>query len=298
LPAFATHKPFAGSICALVTPFGADGAIDFDALARLIAHQIDGGTDALVIAGSTGESVSLGTDEFSELVRASVKLAAGGIRIMAGAGVPSTTKSIELCHLSADAGAESALVVTPAYCRPTQDGLAQHYLAIAAHSPIPIMLYNVPARTGVDLLPETVARLCSHSNICGIKEALPDMARVRALIALQSADFAIFSGDDASAEDALKLGANGLISVAANAVPAPMKALVSGTLSEEQRALLHTLFDALGCEPNPIPVKWAMHVLNLCRPCLRLPLTVLTQAHRRRVHTALDPLLSAQPHAA
>jgi 4-hydroxy-tetrahydrodipicolinate synthase len=282
---------FRGSICALITPFSATG-IDFLALERLIEHQIAGGTDALVIAGSTGESVALEVDEFSALLSASVKLAQGRITIIAGTGTPSTARSVELAQRAFDAGAAGALVVTPAYCRPTQEGLYRHYQTLADVSPVPILLYNVPARTAVDLTPDTVAKLCTHPQICGVKEALPDMARVAQLLAHQSENFVVLSGDDATAAAAIALGARGLISVAANALPRQMAALVatarSGGDTTQQLATLMPLFDALGLESNPIPIKWLMHHMQLCGPALRLPLTEL----RPEFHAALRHALS------
>jgi 4-hydroxy-tetrahydrodipicolinate synthase len=293
--------PPRGSICALVTPFTSDGDIDWIALARLIEAQIAAGTDALVIAGSTGESVALTASEFETLLNKSVKLARGRIGIIAGTGTPSTARSIELCQIAAQTGADSVLVVTPAYCRPTQEGLRRHFSQIADASPLPVILYNVPARTAVDLLPETVARLSPHHNIFGIKEALPDMARIAQLLKLQDSHFSVLSGDDATATDAIALGAQGLISVAANPVPKAMKALVTAArerqLSEVARltALLTPLFDALGVEPNPIPVKWAMQYFKRCSADLRSPLTPLSAGY----HAALvDALNSIQAHPA
>ncbi len=290
-----TPKPgFQGSICALITPFLADNAIDFAALTRLIEYQIAGGTDALVIAGSTGESVSLEVEEFEALLAASVKIAAQRIKIIAGTGTPSTARSIALGKIAAHTGCDGVLVVTPAYCRPTQEGLFQHYQAIADASSLPILLYNVPSRTAVDLLPETVARLSEHPKVCGIKEALPEMPRINALLKLQNSHFSVLSGDDPSAAAAIALGARGLISVAANARPALIKSLVSLALQgNQQAAIAHNnalapLFDALGSEPNPIPVKWAMAHLGLCGPNIRLPLTRLGATHQPALAQALQ----------
>lgn len=285
---------FQGSICALITPFLADGQIDFASLAGLIEYQIAGGTDALVIAGSTGESVSLELEEIEALLAASVKIAARRIKIIAGTGTPSTARSIALGKIAAQTGCDGVLAVTPAYCRPTQEGLFQHYQAIADASTLPILLYNVPSRTAVDLLPETVARLSRHPKICGIKEALPEMPRISALLALQNAHFSVLSGDDPTAAAAIALGAHGLISVAANARPAAVKALVSYALqgnhaaATTQSRALTPLFDALSCEPNPIPVKWAMAHLGLCGPHIRLPLTPFSTAAQPALIQALQ----------
>lgn len=285
---------FQGSICALITPFLADDRIDFAALARLIEYQIAGGTDALVVAGSTGESVSLERDEFEELLAASVKIAAKRIKILAGTGTPSTARSIALGKIAARSHCDGVLVVTPAYCRPTQEGLFQHYQAIADASLLPILLYNVPSRTAVDLLPETVARLSGHAKICGIKEALPEMPRISALLALQSEHFSVLSGDDPTAAAAIALGARGLISVAANVRPALIKALVNSAVHGNQQAAIEQsraltpLFDALGSEPNPIPVKWAMAHLGYCGPNIRLPLTRFSSAQQPALIHALQ----------
>lgn len=285
---------FQGSICALITPFLADDQIDFAALASLIEYQIAGGTDALVIAGSTGESVALETEELEALWSASVKIAAKRIKIIAGTGTTSTTRSIALTKIAARADCDGVLVVTPAYSRPTQEGLFQHFQAIADASLLPMLLYNVPSRTAVDLLPETVARLSGHKKICGIKEALPEMPRISALLQLQNAHFSVLSGDDPSAAAAIALGARGLISVAANARPALMKALVNSAVNGNQQAsieqshALTPLFDALGSEPNPIPIKWAMAHLGLCGPNIRLPLTRLSAPQHAALMHALQ----------
>lgn len=293
-PPEVTHPGFQGSICALITPFLADATIDFAALTRLIEYQIAGGTNALVIAGSTGESVSLEVEEFEALLAASVKIAASRIKIIAGTGTPSTSRSIALGKIAARTGCDGVLAVTPAYCRPTQEGLFQHYQALAEASPLPILLYNVPARTAVDLLPETVARLSEHPKICGIKEALPEMPRISALLKLQNQHFSVLSGDDPTAAAAIALGARGLISVAANARPASIKALVDSARQGNQQAAIEqshaltALFDALSCEPNPIPIKWTMAHLGLCGPTIRLPLTRLTTAHQPALTQALQ----------
>ena len=294
MPTVEPSSSFHGSICALITPFLANDCIDFAALTRLIEYQIDGGTDALVIAGSTGESVSLEAEEFEALLAASVKIAAKRIKIIAGTGTPSTTRSIALAKIAAHTGCDGVLVVTPAYCRPTQEGLFQHYQAISDASLLPILLYNVPSRTAVDLLPETVARLSGHPKICGIKEALPEMTRISALLELQNDHFAVLSGDDPTAAAAIALGARGLISVAANARPAMIKALVDSASQGKLQAVaaqsqvLAPLFDALGLEPNPIPVKWAMAHLGLCGPNIRLPLTRLNATHQSAIIHALQ----------
>lgn len=285
------------SICALITPFLADLSIDYAALERLIEFQIAGGTDALVIAGSTGESVSLDREEFAELVKRSVEIAAGRIGIIAGTGTPSTARSIELGAIAAAAGVEAVLVVTPAYCRPTQEGLYQHYVQIAEASVVPVILYNVPTRTAVDMLPETVARLCSHPRIAAIKEALPDTHRLKALIALQGPNFEVLSGDDPTAAQAIGLGARGLISVCANVRPAAMRALVydalAGAVPTHATKELNAWFEALALEPNPIPVKWAAQAMGLCGGSLRSPLTPLSPVYHAPLQALINELNAA-----
>jgi 4-hydroxy-tetrahydrodipicolinate synthase len=288
-PSFLPH----GSICALVTPFLPDDSIDWTALDRLIDRQIAAGTNALVIAGSTGESTALEVAEFQKLLAAAIQRANGKIDVIAGTGTSSTAKSIALGKIAATEGARASLVVAPAYCRPTQAGLQAHFERIADSSDIPIILYNVPARTSVDLLPETVANLHTHENICGIKEALNDMSRLAALIKLQSASFRVLSGDDPTAVEAIALGAQGLISVAANSHPTRLRNLVHLALNGQiEQARTHaraltTLFNALSVEPNPIPIKWALSCMGLCHAHLRLPLTELSSHYQAEVQNAL-----------
>lgn len=301
LAASKTAAPYhsRASICALITPFLSDSSIDYAALARLIEYQIQGGTDALVIAGSTGESVSLEIDEFAELIKRSVEIAAGRIGIIAGTGTPSTARSIRLGAIAASAGAEAVLVVAPAYCRPTQEGLFQHYWQIAEASALPVILYNVPTRTAVDMLPETVARLCVHPRIAAIKEAVTDRRRMQALLELQNPHFEVLSGDDPTAARAIAMGARGLVSVCANVLPAAMRALVyqarAGASNAEEPAAvdLAAWFDALALEPNPIPVKWAAQAMGLCEGSLRLPLTPLSAVYHARLQALINDLNQA-----
>lgn len=285
-----------GSICALVTPFLATGALDLPAFTRLVRHQIDGGSAGIVVAGSTGESSALEEHEFISLLELARKIssehAAPNFKLIAGTGLPSTQKTLRLTQLAKDLGADAALVVTPAYVRPTAEGLYRHYSLLADSAGLPIVLYNVPSRTGCDLMPETVARLCAHPQIVGIKEALPDMHRVRALLALQSPQFAVLSGDDPTALEAFVLRADGLISVAANALPRQMSDLFTLARADLPAAsalntALSPLFAALALEPNPIPIKWALAELNFCTPELRLPLHVLPEPHRALLRAAL-----------
>lgn len=274
-----------GSITALATPFTAAGEVDLPAWTALLSRQIAGGTQALVVAGSTGEAAALDDSEYAELLRAAVSVASGRVPVLAGTGLSNTEKTVRLCRFARDAGADVALVVTPPYVRPTQDGLRRHYLEIAERGALPVVLYNVPGRTGCDLLPETVAHLATHPNIVGVKEARVEPERMQALLAFKSSDFAVLSGDDPTACRALLAGADGVISVASNALPASMRRLVdlcrmSGVEADRLDAELQPLFTLLGIEPNPIPIKALLAELGLCHDALRLPLLPLSLAHR------------------
>jgi 4-hydroxy-tetrahydrodipicolinate synthase len=286
---------FAGSICALVTPFTQTGDIDYVALPRLLDWHIQSGTKALVIAGSTGESTALTESELANLWRFCVQHVAARISLIAGTGTPSTYKSLALTALAREIGMQAALVVAPAYVRPTQEGLYKHYLTLADAGTLPIILYNVPTRTACDLLPATVARLHEHPNIVGIKEALADRSRMAELLLLQNARFSVLSGDDATALRSIRDGARGVISVAANVVPAIFSTLcdlaLAGSASANQIDLtLQPLYAALGLESNPIPVKWALAEMGRIHPGLRLPLTTLSVEHHSSLREVLVQL--------
>ncbi len=287
-----------GSICALATPFvAATDAIDFDAFARLIDHQLAGGTRGLVVAGSTGEGAALEPDEFVALVEYAARRVDGRIPVLAGTGLQSTRRTIAQTQLAAAAGADAALVVTPAYVRPTQDGLLRHFSEVAAHGGLPIVLYNVPTRTACDLQPETVARLCTNPRIVGIKEAVPAAERIDALLALRSANFVVLSGDDPTAARSIAAGATGVISVAANLVPAAMQSLCAGGAGSTGAGpgRLQPLFDLLGAEPNPIPLKWCLRRIGIGDGHLRLPLTPLSTELRARADDVLASLGLLEP---
>lgn len=293
---------FSGSITALATPFRTDGALDLDAWDRLLDQQRAGGTQAVVVAGSTGEGASLETDEFQELIRRAVARIGAYLPVIAGTGLSSTARTLAQTRLAAAAGAVAALVVTPPYVRPTQAGLEAHYRAVAAEGGLPVILYNVPGRTACDLLPETCARLASVDGIVGIKEAVADASRMQALLALRGPHFAVLSGDDPTACRSLLAGADGVISVASNAAPAAMRRLCDlaragqSAAASELDARLAALFEYLGCEPNPIPVKALMAARGLCVDRLRLPLLPLSTAHRapcEAVAATLDALEAA-----
>lgn len=278
---------FSGSITALATPFAASGALDLDAWSRLVAAQLDGGTSALVVAGSTGEAAALSDDEYAALLRAAVAQAGGRVPVLAGTGLSNTAKTIAQTRQARDLGADAALVVTPPYVRPTQDGLVAHYTAVADQGGLPVVLYNVPGRTGVDMQPETVARLCRHPNIVALKEARGDEARWSALYPLAGDDFALLSGDDPTFVRAVLGGAAGVISVASNVVPRTFARLCAlaragqGGAATDLDARLQDLYDFLGVEPNPIPVKALLARQGLGHG-LRLPLLPLSAPHQAR----------------
>ncbi len=282
-----------GSIVALVTPMNPDGSLSEAALRRLVDFHIEQGTDAIVAVGTTGESATLDYEEHAEVIRWVVEQARGRLPVIAGTGSNCTREAIELTQTAKDLGADACLLVTPYYNRPTQEGLYQHFKAIAEAVAIPQILYNVPSRCGCDLLPETVARLNQIPNIVGIKEASADpVARARAIRALCT-DLAIYSGDDAAARKVCLEGGAGVISVTANVAPRLMHQMVSAALAgdaaqaaslDDRLASLHrTLF----LEPNPIPVKWALHAMGLIPNGIRLPLTWLTQRYQPEVRQAL-----------
>lgn len=286
---------FSGSICALVTPFTVDDALDLSTLRRLIEWHVEAGTRALVLAGSTGESAALEEAELLTLWSQAVLIADGRIPLIAGTGSSSTHRSCRLTRLALDCGMQAALVVTPAYVRPTQEGLYRHYAAVADQG-LPILLYNVPTRTACDLQPATVERLLLHPAVVGIKEALPDMDRIDALLAFKSVrpDFAVLSGDDPTALMALSAGADGVISVVANVVPRRFAQMIAAVqtgdlhLARQLDESMQPLYAALACEPNPIPVKSALSLLGLLDPGLRLPLTPLSAVHEPVVRLALS----------
>jgi 4-hydroxy-tetrahydrodipicolinate synthase len=288
-----------GSICALVTPFAASGALDLEAFARLLDYQLAGGTQALVVAGSTGEAHMLEHDEYDRLLAFAVERVAGRVPVIAGTGEAGTVKTVAMTRRAQALGADAALVVVPYYVRPTQQGLFEHFTAVAEQGGLPVLLYNVPIRTGCDLLPETVARLREHPAIIGIKEARGDRERISALAELVREDFVYLSGDDATAGDAMLAGAAGTISVVANLAPQAFRALCDAATNGDHaaavrcRAVLEPLLQALDCAPNPIAVKAGMPVLGLGLGLPRLPLVELDDGpDRARLHQALSSLAS------
>jgi 4-hydroxy-tetrahydrodipicolinate synthase len=282
-----------GSMVALVTPMCADGRIHWDQLAKLVEYHVAAGTAAIVAVGTTGESATLSVEEHAEVIRFTVQQARRRVPVIAGTGANSTTEAIELTALARDAGADAALLVTPYYNKPTQEGLYQHYMAIARAVDLPQILYNVPGRTACDLLPETVIRLADHPNIVGIKEATGSLDRARRILGSVPDGFALYSGDDATAMELMRLGAKGNISVTANLTPDLMQGLCQAVFARDydRAAILNNkmggLNYALFLEANPIPVKWAMHRLGLIDSGIRLPLTTLSPQHHGLVESAM-----------
>jgi len=283
-----------GSIVALVTPMLRDGQVDFEGLAGLVEYHIEAGTSALGVAGTTGESATLTMSEHREVIRFAVECAANRIPVIAGTGSNSTHEAIELTVAAAEAGANSVLLVTPYYNRPTQEGLYRHFCEVAAAVNIPIILYNVPARTGVDLSNDTVMRLSEIGNISGLKDATGDVDRGASLIDRLSDTFAVYSGDDATALDLMRHGAKGNVSVTANIAAGQVADVCRLALSgdfpaaEAVDAVLSALNHALFIEPNPIPVKWAMAELGMVKEGIRLPLVPLSSDHQGLVRAALQ----------
>lgn len=284
---------FRGSLVALVTPMHPDGTLDFACLERLVDWHVEQGSDALVIAGTTGESATLGRDEHVEVIRIAAERARGRIPVIAGTGSNSTAQTIDLSRAVGELPIAGYLMVVPYYNKPTQEGMVRHFSAIADAVEHPIMLYNVPGRTVADMLPPTVARLAQHPRIFGIKEATGDLARVAQLRDLCGPEFRLYSGDDATARDFMIRGGHGVVTVTGNVAPALMAQMCRAALSgdavqaAELDGLLGDLHRDLFIESNPIPVKWALERLGLIPGGIRLPLTPLSAECRPRVEAAL-----------
>lgn len=284
---------FSGSICALVTPYDDGGAVDLDAFGALVRAHAASGSSAVVVGGSTGESGALDDAELDALVECALGNAGSSMRVIAGCGSAATYKSLRMSRRMAVLGAHATLVVTPFYVRPTQGGLLRHFSALADDGGLPLILYNVPSRTGCDLLPETVAKLAAHPMIVGVKEAVAEPRRMEALLPLSSERFAVLSGDDPTALRAMSRGADGVISVAANVIPATFARLCALALAEPSAAAaldreLAPLYRFLGVEPNPIPVKWLLGRCGATGATLRLPLTPLSAAHEAEGQRVLE----------
>ena len=282
-----------GSLVALVTPMRADGAIDLDAWARLLDWHVAAGSDGVVVGGTTGESATLDAGERDRLLESALDRVGDRIRVIAGTGAAATAVAVDQSRRAAALGAHAVLVVTPYYNRPPQRGLVAHYRAVADASDAPVILYNVPGRTAIDLAPETAIEIAGHERIVGLKEAVADMGRVRQLT---EAGLGVLSGDDPSARAAMAAGAVGVISVAANIVPDRFAALCRAARndrSDEAEALdaeLASLYRFLGVESNPVPAKWLLAEQGRIGPGIRLPLVPLDDAHHETGRALLRTL--------
>ena len=284
---------FAGSLVAIVTPMTADGALDGPAWDRLLDFHMREGTDGIVVAGTTGESPVLCAAEVEELTERAVARCQGRVKVIVGAGFNATEATVARTRSLSRLGVDAVMLVTPYYNKPPQEGLYRHFASAADASAVPVILYNVPSRTAVDLLPSTVARLARHPRIVAIKEATASMSRARELLSACPPEFTLLSGDDATALDYMSIGARGVISVTANVVPRRMhelcRAAISGDLATARAidADLQPLHKDLFVEANPIPVKWALARMGLIGNTLRLPLVELAAAHQETVLRAL-----------
>ncbi|QEP42322.1 4-hydroxy-tetrahydrodipicolinate synthase [Ectothiorhodospiraceae bacterium BW-2] len=285
---------FQGSMVALVTPMDEHGEIDYGSLAQLVEFHIDNRSDAIVAVGTTGESATLDHNEHCQVIQAIINQAAGRVKIIAGTGANCTAEALQLTRCAADMGADAALLVTPYYNKPTQEGLFRHFRLLADAVPIPQILYNVPSRTGCDMQNSTVEQLADIDNIVAIKDATGDMARGADLIQRLGDRMAVFSGDDATTLELMRLGAKGCISVTANVAPRQMHNLCQAALkgdfeqAEQINQQLLACHKELFAESNPIPVKWALHRMGLISTGIRLPLTQLSHRFHAQLTDALQ----------
>jgi 4-hydroxy-tetrahydrodipicolinate synthase len=286
---------FEGVLTALVTPFR-DGAIDESALRNLVERQIEAGVDGLVPCGSTGESATLSHAEHRRVVEIVVQASRGRVAVVAGTGSNSTREAIELTQHAKEAGADGALLISPYYNKPTQEGIVLHYAEIARATSFPLLVYNVPGRTASNLLPATLARLADIPQVVGVKESCGDLGQIADGISRCPDDFAFLSGDDHLTLPLLALGGRGVISTTSNVAPSAMVGVVrafrAGDLVEARRIhyRLLPLFQVLFCETNPIPVKAALALMGVIGPEIRLPLTALGEANRERLQVVLKEL--------
>lgn len=284
---------FSGSLVAIATPMKADGSLDFAAWSRLIDFHVQNGTGGIVVGGTTGESATLTDAELADLTGRACAQVARRIPVIAGAGVSSTAATVDKVRRLSQLPVDGLLLVTPAYNRPSQEGLYRHFAAAAEAAAVPLVLYNVPSRTAVDMLPPTVARLSQLPRIVAVKEAFAQIERIRELRRLCREGFAVLSGDDATAREAVLAGAAGVVSVTANVAPRAMADMIAAAARGEREraerldAQLAALHGALFLEANPIPLKWALARMGLIERGIRLPLTELGERH----HAALDSVL-------
>ena len=285
---------FTGSLVALVTPFDGNNRVDYTSLKRLVDFHVEQGTSALVISGTTGESPTLKRSEHIEFVGRTLEIANARIPVLAGTGSNSTFQSIELSRAVADPRLAAYMAVVPYYNKPTQEGMFRHFSAIADAVDKPVLLYNVPGRTVADMLPETIARLASHENIFGVKEATGDIDRARAIKALVDDSFMLYSGDDFTALPFIEAGGHGVVTVSGNVAPRQLSELCRLALAgkyDDARALdeaLQPLNKMLFVESNPIPVKWAVSEMGLIEPHIRLPLTPYSEEHHEAMRAAMQ----------
>ena len=286
-------QPLQGSLVALVTPMLENGGLDFNALEALIEWHIESGTNGIVSVGTTGESATVSVPEHLKIINKTINFVDGRVPVIAGTGGNSTQEAIELTQTAAELGADYALLVTPYYNKPNQEGLFQHFIKIADSAEIPQILYNVPSRTACDLMPETVMRLANHQNIVGIKEALDSSERFSELIKISQSiadqkHFSVFSGDDPTFNSFMANGGDGVISVAANVVPSYISQICSLNLSgqfdeaKELNSILENLYELLFVESNPIPVKWILNRMKRIQSGIRLPLVPYNESFHEK----------------
>lgn len=282
-----------GSLVAIVTPMLGNGELDWESMHTLVEHHIDQGTDGIVVVGTTGESATLTVQEHCEAIKRMLNQVNGRIPVIAGTGANSTAEAVHLTAEAKSLGVDACLLVTPYYNKPTQEGLYLHYKTVADSVAIPQILYNVPGRTAVDMLPETIGRLSQLDHIVGVKEATGIVERGRQIRELSGEGFAIYSGDDATGMELMLEGGNGVISVVNNVAPRLMHELCVAAMAGDRNTAeainekLAALSEALFAEANPIPVKWALREMGMIREGIRLPLTPLSPEHHDRVRGAL-----------
>ncbi|MBW2061245.1 MAG: 4-hydroxy-tetrahydrodipicolinate synthase [Deltaproteobacteria bacterium] len=283
---------FGGAMVAIVTPFS-NGQVDEDAFRRLINFQIENGTQAIIPCGTTGESATLSHDEHKRVVEFVIKEVDGRIPVVAGSGSNNTIEAIELTRHVQEAGADGALMILPYYNKPTQEGIYQHFKAVAEAVSLPIIMYNIPSRTGVNMLPGTVARLAKIDNIVGVKESSGDLIQMTQIVELCGEDFDLISGDDPLILPVMAVGGKGVISVASNVVPKEISNMISafreGDLARSREIFLHLqpIFRALFLETNPIPVKMALGFMGMINPEMRLPLYPMGEENTKKLKKVL-----------
>ena len=284
---------FSGSMVAIVTPMSSDGALDWSAWDRLLDFHLREGTDGIVVGGTTGESPALSASEIEELTRRAVARCQKKLKVIVGAGTNATDATVARTRSLSRLGVDGVMLVTPYYNKPPQEGLYRHFCAAADASAAPIILYNVPSRTALDLLPSTIARLARHPRIVAVKEATASLSRAREIMSMCPAEFTLLSGDDASAIELMSVGARGVISVSANVAPRRVREACSAALAGDLAgarlvdASLQALHKDLFVESSPIPVKWAVARMGLIGNAIRLPLVELSSAHQDTVLRAM-----------